>query len=36
MSRQNECEWDVAYPIIDVTEANQSILLNDERFWGKR
>jgi len=28
-------EWDVAYPLIDVTEANQSVLLNDERFWGK-
>lgn len=29
-------EWDVAYPLIDVSEANQSVLLNDERFWGKR
>ena len=29
-------EWDCSYPLIDVTEANQSVLLNDERFWGKR
>lgn len=28
-------EWDVAYPLIDVTETNKSVLLNDERFWGK-
>lgn len=28
-------EWDVAYPLIDVTETNQPVLLNDERFWGK-
>lgn len=28
-------ECDVAYPLIDVTEANQSVLLDDERFLGK-
>lgn len=22
-------EWDAAYPLIDATEANQSVLLND-------
>ena len=27
--------WDCEYPLIDPTEANQSVLLNDERFWGK-
>ena len=28
-------EWDVAYPLIEPTEANESVLLNDDRFWGK-
>lgn len=29
-------EWDCSYPLIDVTEANQSVLLNDERLWGNK
>lgn len=28
-------EWDCSYPLIEPTEANESVLLNDDRFWGK-
>lgn len=29
-------EWDCSYPLIEPSEANKSVLLNDERFWGKK
>ena len=28
-------EWDYSYPLIEPTEANKSVLLNDDRFWSK-
>ena len=28
--------WDCLYPLIELTDTNRPILLNDERFWGKR
>lgn len=28
-------EWDCSYPLIEPTETNEHILLNDDRFWGK-
>ena len=28
-------EWDCSYPLIDVTDMNRPVVLNDERFWGK-
>lgn len=27
--------WDFAYPLIEVTDMNRNIMLNDDRFWGK-
>ena len=28
-------EWDYAYPLIEITDMNRPVVLNDERFWGK-
>ena len=28
-------EWDVAYPLIEVNDTNRSIVIDEERFWGK-
>lgn len=28
-------EWDVAYPLIDCNDTNRSIVIDEERFWGK-
>ena len=28
-------EWDFAYPLIEVTDMNRNIMLNNDRFWGK-
>lgn len=28
--------WDYSYPLIELTDMNRPVVLNDERFWGKR
>lgn len=28
-------EWDYAYPLVEITDMNRPVVLNDERFWGK-
>ena len=28
-------EWDYAYPLIEITDMNHPVVLNDERFWDK-
>lgn len=30
-----EGEWNYAYPLIEITDMNRPVVLNDERFWDK-